>query len=114
MPPVYPSDGGKFLAYMSEVLARTAVGTVATTRLAAIVIPTVEGKGPTFLRGAARGETLRRIAPSTLLRGLRGGRPSFSHMAEMVRHLPCYELVLGASVEAVPDLLHELLDAPAR
>jgi hypothetical protein len=110
IPPTRPSDRNKFLVYMSEVLRGTPARPVASARLAAIVMPTIQRTGATFLRRVSRGETLRRLAPSTLLRGLGGGAAGLSHMAEIVRRLPCYELVLGTSVEAAPALIHELLD----
>jgi hypothetical protein len=34
-------------------------------------------------------------------------------MTDMVRQLPCHELVLGASLDAVPALVSDLLDAAA-
>jgi hypothetical protein len=111
-PPSQPADRNKFLVYMSDVLAGAAGRSVASARLAAVVMPTIHGTGTTFLRPASRGETLRRLAPSTLLRGLGGGAASLSRMTELVRRLPCYELVLGTSVEAAPDLMRELVEKP--
>jgi hypothetical protein len=111
--PMYARDGDKFLVYMSDVLGASPTRHVASTRLAAIVVPTIAGTGATFVRSASRGEILRRLVPSTLLRALGGGASSFSHMTDMVRQLPCYELVLGASLDAVPALVHDLLNATA-
>jgi len=106
--PAQLHDGAKYLVYMSDVLG-AARGRVVGTRLAAIVIPTIAGSGATFMRPVSRGEILRRLVPSTLLRALGGGASSFSHMTAMVRDLPCHELVLGTSVDAAPDLLRGVL-----
>ncbi len=110
--PSQPRDGFKSLVYMSDVLPE-ATQRVASTRVAAIAIPTIAGTGTTFVRPTSRAEVLRRLAPSTLLRALGGGAASFAHMTELVRHLPCYELVLGASIDTVPALITDLLDSAA-
>ncbi|MEM7164173.1 MAG: hypothetical protein AAF581_01840 [Planctomycetota bacterium] len=105
--PATPDDKGKVLTYMSEV---SSVSTVPGVAIAGIVVPTVIGSGPTEIATAPGGVTLRKLAPSTLLRGLGGGTTGFAHMAQLTRVLPCFALTLGDSVRDVPRVVGQLLE----
>lgn len=104
--PVVPADRGKHLAYVADIMGRRPDPTVS---LEAIVMPVVVGSGPSALVPARRSATLRRLAPSTLLRGLGSGKAGMAHLGELVRRLPCYELQLGASTADGPEILDDLL-----
>lgn len=105
--PATPADKGKILTYMTDVAdARP----ISAAIIRGIVIPSVKGSGPTHVVPTTGANALRRLAPSTLLRGLGGGVAGFKHMAELTRRLPCYELLLGASVADVPDAVQGLLE----
>ena len=111
LPPVGPRDKHKSLVYMSDVIPGR---TVASTTIVAIASPRIVGSGPTRLVPVSKGTVLRKLAPSTLLRGLGSGAQGLSHVAELVRRLPCYEIEIGASVNDVPDCLDALLAGASR
>jgi len=104
--PTHHSDKGKSLVYMSDVCPGR---TVPRTSIAAIVVAGVAGAGASRLAPASKAATLRRIAPSTLLRGLGAGASGFASIAELTRRLPCYEITIGETATDVPDLLDGLL-----
>ncbi len=104
--PTSPRDRKKSLVYMSDVIPGR---TVASTTIVAIAVPRIVGSGPSRLVPAGKGATLRKLAPSTLLRGLGSRADGLAHIAELVRRLPCYELELGAVVDDVPRCLDALL-----
>jgi len=105
-PPVGSRDRNKSLVYMSDVVPGR---TVATTTIVAIAVPRIVGSGPSRLVPASKGATLRKLAPSTLLRGLGSRAEGLAHIAELVRRLPCYELEIGATLDDVPGCLDALL-----
>jgi hypothetical protein len=94
-----PRDRGKSMVYMSDVVGRRAA---ADTTIVAIVLPRIVGAGPSRLVPVTKGTALRKLAPSTLLRGLGSRAEGMGHIAELVRRLPCFELELGATVDDVP------------
>ena len=106
LPPTAPADRGKHLAYVVDVLGHRPNPEAS---LEAIVMPTVAGAGATRLVEARGSTTLRRLAPSTLLRGLGGGSAGMAHMGELVRRLPSYELHVGDRLDDIPAVLHDLL-----
>jgi hypothetical protein len=103
-----PRDGNKYLVYMSDVIPGR---TVAATTIAAIVVPRIVGSGRSRILAASRGSTLRKLAPSTLLRGLGTRADGLARIAELVRRVPCYELEIGANLHDVPQLLDDTLSA---
>jgi len=105
-PPISPRDKKKSLVYMSDVIPGRSV---ASTTIVAIAVPRIVGAGPSRLVPASKGATLRKLAPSTLLRGLGSRAQGLAHIAELVRRLPCYELELGAVIDDVPRCLDALL-----
>jgi hypothetical protein len=109
-PPTSPRDKKKSLVYMSDVIPGR---TVASTTIVAIAVPRIVGSGPSRLVPASKGATLRKLAPSTLLRGLGSRAEGLAHIAELVRRLPCYELELGAVLDDVPGCLDALLASVA-
>ena len=108
--PSGPRDRNKSLIYMSEVVPGR---TVVTSTIDAIIIPRIVGTGPSRVVPDGKATTLRKLAPSTLLRGLGTRGEGFARIAELVRRVPCYELAIGASLDDVPRLLDETLAAAA-
>ena len=83
---------------------------VPRTSIAAIVVVAIEGKGASRLAPASRATALRRLAPSTLLRGLGAGQMGLANIAELTRQLPCHEVTIGETATDVPDLIDRLLE----
>ncbi len=105
--PSHHSDKGKSLVYMSDVCPGCSVP---RTSIAAIVVVSIEGKGASRIAPASKATALRRLAPSTLLRGLGAGQRGFANIAELIRRLPCYEITIGETAMDVPDLIDGLLE----
>lgn len=105
-PPSGPRDRDKSLVYMSDVVPGR---TVATATIVAIALPRIVGTGPSRLVPVSGGTALRKLAPSTLLRGLGSRAEGMAHIAELARRLPCFELEVGATVDDVPRRLDDLL-----
>ena len=107
MAPAHPAEKNKSLVYLSDVCSASIVS---QTSIAAIVVTEVRGTGASTIVPASKAATLRRLAPSTLFRGLGAGSAGFSHIAELVRRHPCYELQMGATPADVPDLIDRTLE----
>jgi hypothetical protein len=106
MAPTRPSPRPKNLAYMSDLCPGRIPAEASVVAVAAVRIV---GEGVTTLTSASKASILRRLAPSTLLRGLGAGSKGFAEIAEMTRRLPCYDLAIGADVADVPGLVDRLL-----
>jgi hypothetical protein len=68
----------------------------------ALALPRVVATEHTTVRPASRGETLRRIAPSSLLTLLSPGARGLERLARLVRQVPSYWLEVGRDVGDVP------------
>jgi hypothetical protein len=84
--------------------------------LRAVVVPRIDGRGPSRLTPLSAAAALRAVAPSTIFQLPGDEVGALSRMAAVVRQLPCLELSIGADADAdaVPALLANLLggDAP--
>lgn len=105
--PAHPAEKNKSLVYLSDVCPESVVS---ETSIAAIVVPEVRGFGASTIVPATRAATLRKLASSNLFRGLGAGSAGFSHIAELVRRHPCYELRIGVTPADVPDLIDRMLE----
>lgn len=76
-----------------------------------VLLPRVRAGGQARLAVATRGEALRRLVPSCLLRGPRLGREGFNVLVKLVERVECRWLDLGADLEAVPRVVENLLGA---
>ena len=76
-----------------------------------VLLPRVRAGGQARLAVATRGEALRRLVPSCLLRGPRLGREGFKVLVKLVERVECRWLDLGADLEAVPRVVENLLGA---
>ncbi len=74
-----------------------------------IVVPKVVPGGVTAIRSLPRAVAFRAVAPSTVYQSPGAGATDFAFLAGLVRDLPCYQLDLGADIEAVPGVLQTLL-----
>jgi hypothetical protein len=97
-----PLSGEKLVAFLAH---RPGVG--ARFPLRAIVLPQVTA-GPARLLPISAGETLRRLAPSTLLQST-GTAATLAALARVTARLPGYQLDLGDDPGRVPSLIDELL-----
>lgn len=79
--------------------------------LRAIVVPRIEQFGGCRLDPLSRAETLRALAPSTLFQMPGDRRDSLARLANLIRHLPCWQLTVGPEIEDVQDLLKDLFVA---
>jgi hypothetical protein len=79
--------------------------------VSAVVLPRIAAGPRSALRRARQAEALRALAPSTVMQlPHAGGRPGLGPLAEALRGAPSYVLELGRDVDAVPELLGELLE----
>ena len=75
----------------------------------AIVLPNVRGGAAACsLSRVTAGEALRALAPSSIFSLPGADRTTLGTLAEMVKHIPTYALVLGGDLSCVPDLLATL------
>ena len=63
----------------------------------AVVVPRVADDGQTTLAEATSGAALRALGPTSLFLRPGAGGDALSAMADLVRHVPCFELRLGAA-----------------
>jgi hypothetical protein len=83
-------------------------------RIHSIVLPRVLHTPACVLRPASKGETLRALAPSSLLVGERSyGMEGFKMLARLVEQVPCYWLELGGALHEIPRVLEGLLSEVA-
>jgi hypothetical protein len=83
-------------------------------RIDSIVLPRVLHRPTSVLLRASKGETLRALAPSSLLVGERSyGLEGFNKLARLVEQLPCYWLELGGALDEIPRALEGLLSEVA-
>ncbi len=75
----------------------------------AILAVRVAGEAETRLRPISPGVALKALAPSTVFQLPDGRAEDFQAMAELVRHLPCYQLELGTELGAIPAIIQEVL-----
>ena len=83
-------------------------------RIHSIVLPRVLHRPASVLRRASKGETLKALAPSSLLVGERSyGVEGFNMLARLVQQVPCYWLELGGALDQIPRVLERLLSEEA-
>jgi hypothetical protein len=100
----------KGLVLMSKV---PNVHTVRQTRIVAVVIPNVRGRGDTTFRKASKVQTLIALAPSSLRGPLNAGYSGFTNLIEFIPQMPCFRLEIGESVTEIPPIVDAILDEPA-
>jgi hypothetical protein len=77
--------------------------------LKAILIPKVSGKRETSLIPISPRETFAAMAPTTVLQLPGSGSAAMKSMSELAQRIPCYRLVLGTEIEAIPSVISDLL-----
>ncbi len=95
---------GKIAIFLAEVFPERAK---ASTRIQAIILPTSGSR--LRVRAASKGETLRRLAPSSLLTPLGGGKGGFALLCRLVDTVPAYWLELGTDTKAIPPCIESLM-----
>ena len=76
----------------------------------AIALPRVVDSELTTFRRATRAETLRAIAPTSVMQLPRPNRAAFERLVELVQAVPSYWLELGRRVDLIPDAVRTLAD----
>lgn len=77
--------------------------------LKAILMPRVTGSDRTERHRASAIQTLRAIAPSTLIQLAGTSQSSLTFLSNLVQQVPCYVLELGKNIEKIPHVILELL-----
>jgi hypothetical protein len=77
--------------------------------LRAVVLPRVIAQGPSRILEVSPVTAQKVISLSTIELSRWTGRDTLINVAEFLRHVPCYEVQVGASVDEVPELLGQLL-----
>jgi hypothetical protein len=77
--------------------------------VSAIVLPQVTGGRTSRLRPASAAETLRALAPSTIIQMPDEARTALDTLADLVRRVPSFRLELGSDLDSVPALLDTIL-----
>lgn len=79
--------------------------------LRAILIPRITDQAGTRVSPAPPRAALLALAPSTVAQLPAAGGEVFQRLAALVRRLPCFYLDLGADMQAIPQVIIDLLDA---
>ncbi len=77
----------------------------------AIVVPKVTGLPEVSVREISDFETIKALAPSTLLQLYPDGGSPMVEMSAMVRALPCFQLELGSDTAAIAPTLRTLVES---
>ena len=105
-PPNYPYED-KCVLYLTEAFP----GCLQTSSsIDAIALPRVVDSELTTFRPATRAETLRAIAPTSVMQLPRPNRAAFERLVELVQAVPSYWLELGRRVDLIPDAVRTLAD----
>ncbi len=105
-PPNYPYED-KCVLYLTEAFP----GCLQTrSSIDAIALPRVVDSELTTFRPATRAETLRAIAPTSVMQLPRPNRAAFERLVELVQAVPSYWLELGRRVDLIPDVVRTLAD----
>jgi hypothetical protein len=87
-------------------------GTQIRTRagVSAIVLPQVTGGPKSRLHPVSAADTLRALAPSTIIQMPHEARAALDTLADLARRVPSFRLELGTDLDSVPALLDTLLE----
>ena len=98
----------KFLILLSQVFP-TRLEPV--TEIKAVALPRVLQTEHSRIHRASKGETLKALAPSSLLvPRLSAGMQGFNRLVALVEKVPCFRLELGRKLNEIPCRVAELLD----
>lgn len=75
---------------------------------AAFIVGRNSGTG-THILPASRGETLKSLAPSTLLQMRTAGASDLAQLGQLLRGLPCYRLLAGRELSTIPEAILRFL-----
>ncbi|MGK2964544.1 MAG: hypothetical protein ACSLFM_02945 [Tepidiformaceae bacterium] len=100
----------KGVIYLWEVFPD---GVRRSLKLRGIVFPVRKGVAVGAIRPMTPGESLRELAPSSLLQLSAGEAPSLRRMADLVKRLPSYALELPEDITRVPDLVRRAIAGEA-
>ncbi len=105
-PPNYPYEE-KCVLYLTEAF-RDNLET--RSSIDAIALPRVVDSELTTFRAATRAETLKAIAPTSVMLLPRPNRAAFQRLVDLVQCTPGYWLELGRRVDLIPDAVQNLAD----
>jgi hypothetical protein len=76
----------------------------------ALLLPRVMGRLDTTIRPASPLESIRALAPSTLLQLPGADRTSFKAITTLAKLVPSYHLELGSNLSKIPKVITDLLE----
>jgi len=85
-----------------------------TAQICAVVATALSAESASSFRPASKAAILLALAPSSMLRLPVSGTVHLEWMAQLVGHVPCYELAVGQDVSALPPLVRTLLEQGER
>ncbi len=105
-----PQADSRFEEKSIYYLAEHAPERITRTRpLRAVLVPRIARGSGTRLEPVSPGAALAALAPSTLFQIAHSGSAAFAELAQLVRRVPCYELLVGDSPETAPAVIRDLL-----
>jgi hypothetical protein len=103
---VAPFDYEKTILYVHELYPSV---TVAGYPLRAILVARITDRRTPRLVPVSGPTALAALAPSTIVQLHTAGKDALESMARLVTEVPSYTLELGADIDAIPDVVSELL-----
>jgi hypothetical protein len=88
-------------------------GLRAALSVCAVIVPRIRG-GRASLRRVGPAETLRALAPTTLLQFPFGDRAAFGSLAALVRRVPCFGLDVGDDPSELAAAVQQALELSAQ
>ncbi len=104
--PNYPHEE-KYVLYLTEAFSDRLL---TRSGIDAIALPRVVNSELTTFRPATQAETLRAIAPTSVMYLPRPTRAAFERLVKLVQVTPSYWLELGRRVDLIPDVVRDLAD----
>src|SRR5207247_9010559 len=103
---VAPFDSEKTILYVHELYPSV---TVAGYPLRAILVARITDRRTPRVVPVSGPAALAALAPSTMVQLHTAGKDALESMARLVTEVPSFALELGAEIDAIPDVVSELL-----
>ncbi len=77
--------------------------------ICAILLPTISHQSQTRLEKASPGESLRALVPYALRQSSAHKKNAFKTMANFIRQVPAFRLILGTDLQGIPEVIEEVI-----